>query len=236
MKGNARAAEFLAEHGWLSFTPHDFRDKVLQRIQQRKFEKGELVYQVGDAPEGLWAIIEGAVEISGSSPGAVPHLIHFAVPGFWFGEPPLIYGMRRVVTVTASRPSRLVTLPLSDCRAILEADPGAWRWIALLSAMTADLAIGVVADLLLRDPARRTSALLLRLAGMRSMVFPGKSPSPIYLSQEKVGSLVNLSRNSIIPVLQEFERRGFIKVSYGSIEVLDVAGLTATIAMEPAEN
>ena len=93
----------------------------------------------------------------------------------------------------------------------------------------------MVADLLLRDPVKRTAALLLRLSGMRSLVFPAKSPSPIYLSQEKVGSLVNLSRNSIIPVLQEFERNGYVKVSYGSIEVLDVAGLMGTIGKEPAE-
>ena len=235
MRQNSRAAEFLSEHGWLSFTPPEFRDKVLRRVVLHKFNKGQTVYRAGDEPGGLWAIVEGAVEISGASPGAVPHLIHFGVPGFWVGEAPLIYGIRRIVTVTAVRPSKLVTLPLADCRAILEEDPGAWRWIALQSAMTTDLAIGVVADLLLRDPVKRTAALLLRLSGMRSLVFPAKSPSPIYLSQEKVGSLVNLSRNSIIPVLQEFERNGYVKVSYGSIEVLDVAGLMGTIGKEPAE-
>jgi len=236
MRQNSRAAEFLSEHGWLSFTPPDFRDKVLKRIELHKFEKGQTVYRAGDEPGGLWAIVEGGVEIAGASPGAVPHLIHFAVPGFWVGEAPLIYGLRRIVTVTAARPSKLATLSLEKSREILDEDPGAWRWIALLSAMTTDLAIGVVADLLLRDPVKRTAALLMRLSGMRSMAFPAKSPSPINLSQEKIGGLVNLSRNSIIPVLQEFERNGLIEIRYGSVQVLDVKGLAATIAKKPKES
>ncbi len=54
---------------------------------------------------------------------------------------------------------------------MLDADPAAWRWVAVLSLFTADLAGGVVADLLLRDPVKRTAALLLRLGGVRSRMF-----------------------------------------------------------------
>ena len=116
MRQNSRAAEFLSEHGWLSFTPPEFRDKVLRRVVLHKFGKGQTVYRAGDEPGGLWAIVEGAVEISGASPGAVPHLIHFGVPGFWVGEAPLIYGIRRIVTVTVVRPSKLVRSPASMAR------------------------------------------------------------------------------------------------------------------------
>ena len=232
MKYFSEVSAFLSRHGWLSVTPPEFRDKVLQRIELHEFDKGQAVYRAGDTPGGLWAIVEGAVEVQGASPGAVPHLIHLGVPGLWFGEVALVFNAKRLVTVTANRPSKLVTLQLADCRAILEADPSAWRWIALLGAMTTDIAVGVVADLLLRDPIKRTAALLLRLSGVRSAVFPSKDPAPIYLSQEKLGSMVNLSRNSVIPVLQDFERQGFIEINYGSIRVINVDGLTGTIARD----
>ena len=225
-------ASFLAATGWLSFTSPEFRAAVLSRIEPRDFEKGAAVYRAGDPPGGLWALVDGAIEIESAAAGAAPHLMHFAVPGFWFGEGPLIFGVNRLVSVNASRPSTLVTLPLADCRAILDADPGAWRWIAMFSAMTTELASGVVADLLLRDPVKRTAALLLRLAGLRSKVFRSERAAPIYLSQEKVGQLVNLSRNSIIPVLHEFERAGLVKISYGEIRIVDTAGLEATLARD----
>ncbi|HET9474465.1 MAG TPA: Crp/Fnr family transcriptional regulator [Steroidobacteraceae bacterium] len=232
MKEKSAVDEFLSRHGWLSFTSPEFRVAVLARLELHDFDKGEPVYRAGDPPGGLWALVEGTVEIEGASPGAAPHLMHLGVPGFWFGEGPLIFGVNRLVSVNAGRPSTLVTLPLADCRAMLCADPAAWRWIALLSLFTADLAGGVVADLLLRDPVKRTAALLLRLAGVRSLMFRSDRAAPIYLSQEKLGSLMNLSRNSIIPVLHDFERNGYIEISYGAIQVRNIAGLQGTIARD----
>jgi CRP/FNR family transcriptional regulator, cyclic AMP receptor protein len=232
VKDKSEITSFLATTGWLSFTSPEFRTAVLARIEPREFAKGEPVYRAGDPPGGVWALVDGAIEIESAAPSAAPQLMHFAVPGFWFGEGPLIFGVNRLVSVNASRPSTLVTLPLPDCRAILDADPGAWRWISMFSAMTTELAGGVVADLLLRDPKQRTAALLLRLSGMRSIVFRSAQPAPIYLSQEKIGNLVNLSRNSIIPVLHEFERAGFIRIAYGDIRIVDVAGLESTLSRD----
>ena len=226
---NSTPAEFLARHGWLSFTPPAFQKNVLARIQSREFKKGEAVYRAGDAPGGLWVVLEGAVEIELPPPDTAPHFVHLAAPGFWFGEWPLIWDRPRRLTVIATVPSTLATLPLAECRAILDADPAAWRWIALLSTMSSDLAAGIVSDLLLRDPVKRTAAVLLRVAGVRSHVFVSAEPAQIQLSQERLAHLVNLSRNSIIPILHEFVRLGFIEMSYGSIAIIDVKGLSATI-------
>jgi CRP-like cAMP-binding protein len=221
---------FLAKHGWLSFTPTGFQKDVLARIQTREFRKGEAVYRAGDPPGGLWVVIEGAVELELPPPETAPHFVHLAAPGFWFGEWPLIWDKPRRLTVIATQPSTLATLPLSECRAMLEADPSAWRWIALLSTMTSDLSAGIVSDLLLRDPVKRTAAVLLRVAGVRSHVFVAEEPFPILLSQEKLAHLVNLSRNSIIPILHDFVRLGFIELNYGSIVVIDVKGLSSAIS------
>ena len=221
---------FLAKHGWLSFTPAGFQKDVLARIQTREFRKGEAVYRAGDPPGGLWVVIEGAVELELPPPDTAPHFVHLAAPGFWFGEWPLIWDKPRRLTVIATQPSTLATLPLSECRAMLEADPSAWRWIALLSTMSTDLSAGILSDLLLRDPVKRTAAVLLRVAGVRSHVYVSASPFPIHLSQERLAHLVNLSRNSVIPILHDFVRLGFIELSYGSIIVIDVKGLSSAIS------
>ena len=221
------AIQLLAQRGWLSFTPPEFRKRVLSRIRIRKFARGAPVFRVGDPPGGPWVILDGAAKIEMPLPGVAPHFIHLAASGFWFGEGPLIVGNRRLVTVIATRPSTLATLPLDDCQAILKADPAAWKWVALLSAMTTDVSLGVAVDSLLRKPAQRTAALLLRLAGVRSLAFSSRLPLPIFLSQERLGQLVNLSRSSMTPILGEFVKRGLIEVGYGRIRIADVAGLTA---------
>jgi CRP/FNR family transcriptional regulator, cyclic AMP receptor protein len=224
------AATGLADHGWLAFTPPRFRAQVLARLRVREFKKGEAVYHAGDPPGGLWAVVKGAVEIEFPPQETTPHLLYFASPGFWFGEAPLILGNARLVTVIASRPSTLATLPLADCHALLEADPAAWRWIALMSLMTSELGAGFAADSLLRDPAKRMAALLLRLAGVRSKLFVAAKPAPILLSQDKLGQLANLSRNSVGPILRRFVARGCVKIRYGAIVVSNVRALSQTIA------
>lgn len=96
--------------------------------------------------------------------------------------------------------------------------------------MTSDLAIRLSADLLVRDPAKRTAAMLLRLAGMRNGRFLNASPAPISLSREKLGNLANLSRNSIGPILIDFAKRGYIEMHYRSIVVTDQVGLSSMLA------
>ncbi len=221
------AVQLLAQRGWLSFTAPDFRKRVLARVRIREFARGAPIFRAGDPPGGPWVILEGAAKIEMPLPGVAPHFIHLAASGFWFGEAPLIVGNRRLVTVVTVRPSTLATLPLDDCHAILKADPAAWQWVALLSAMATDVCLGIAVDSLLRSPAQRTAALLLRLAGVRSLVFAAKLPVPIFLSQERLGQLVNLSRSSMTPILRDFVKRGLIEIGYGTIRIADVAGLTA---------
>ena len=78
---------FLSRHGWLSFTSPDFRAAVPARTELHDFAKGEPVYLAVDPPGGLWALIDGAVELESGPLGAAPHLMHFESPGFWFGKP-----------------------------------------------------------------------------------------------------------------------------------------------------
>ena len=88
----------------------------------------------------------------------------------------------------------------------------------------------LAADLLLRDPEQRTAAMLLRLAGLRNGMFLKPHQVPIHLSHEKLGQLVNLSRNAIGPILKSFENKGYLTVAYRSIDIQDAAGLAALLA------
>ena len=220
------ATDFLTRHGWLARTPAKFRQEVLARLRIREFARSETIYQVGDPVGGLWVIIDGSVEVEVQPPDSGPILAHFASPGWWFGEWPLIHDEARRATVTAIRASTLATLPLADCHAILRSDPTAWRWIAMLSSMTAAIGLLFVADLLIRDPARRTAALLLRLSGVRSVIAAATEPFPILLSQQKIAHLANLSRSSITPILRDFAKRGYIELNYGSIVIKDARALS----------
>jgi CRP-like cAMP-binding protein len=220
----------LSEHGWLTLTSADFRDAVFDRLTIRKFSSGEAVYRAGDGEGGLWAIIEGGVQFELPGPQLLPGLTHVSIPGFWFGEGPLIGKTDRQNNAYASEPSIFATLSLSDCRAILEEDSARWQWVALLANMNRDLAMGVAADLLLQDPRQRIIATLLRLAGWRTGKYLTPNPGPVHLSQQQLGQIANLSRTVVSGTLRDLEQRGFIAVGYRSLEVLDGEALKAMLS------
>jgi CRP-like cAMP-binding protein len=222
--------QVLTESGWLSLTPIEFRSAVLERISLHEFGRGESVYRFGDPPGGLWAVVDGTVEIEIPGPESAPSFARFATPGFWLGEGALIRASPRQVGVVATGRCIMAYLPLADCRRLLEEDPSRWRWIALLSTMNLDLALRLAADLLLREPEKRTAAMILRLAGLRNGAFLRSTPGPIRLSQEKLGMLVNLSRNAIGPIIRDFTEKDLIEVRYRVISVRDEAGLLSILS------
>jgi len=211
----------LSDHGWLTLTSPDFRQAVFDRLTIRKFAAGDAIYRAGDSDGGLWAIIEGGVQFEIPGPQLAPGLAHVAIPGFWFGEGPLIGKDVRQNDAYATEPSVFATLALADCRALLDEDPARWQWIALLANMNRDLAMGVAADLLLQDPRQRIVATLLRLSGWRTGMHLTPNPNPVHLSQQHLGQIANLSRTVVSATLRDLEQRGLIAIGYRSLEVLD---------------
>lgn len=219
----------LNDHGWLTLTPVDFRQAVFERLTMRKFSAGEAVYRTGDSEGGLWAIVEGGVQLEIPGLQLTPGLAYVAAPGFWFGETPLITKSAREVDAYAAQPSIFATVSLADCRAILDEDPGRWQWISLLANMNCRLALSLAADLLLPEPQQRIVAALLRISGWGTIPNLAPSPGPLHLSQHLLGRISNLSRTAVSGILHELERQGLISIGYRSLEVLDGDGLKAML-------
>lgn len=219
----------LRDQGWLALTPPDFRQAVLERLTLRKFAAGEAIYRIGDDEGGLWAIVEGGVQFEIPGPQLAPGLAYVAIPGFWFGETPLIRKTVRQLDAIATQPSVFAAISLADCRSVLDEDPSRWQWIALLANLNSDLALGLTADLLLQDPQQRIIASLLRLAGWRTGLPFVANPGPIHLTQQQLGRIANLSRTVASGILRDLERRGLIAMGYRSLEVVDGDGLRSML-------
>jgi CRP-like cAMP-binding protein len=219
----------LSDHGWLSIASADFREAVLDRMTIRKLATGDALYRAGDREGALWAIITGGVQFEIPGPQLVPGLAHVSIPGFWFGEGPLIGREARQNDAYATEPSVFATLSLADCRAMLDEDPARWQWIALLASMNRDLAMGVAADLLLQDPRQRVIATLLRLCGWRTGLHLTPNPGPVHITQQQLGQIANLSRTVVSAALRDLEHRSLIAIGYRSLEVIDGEALKAML-------
>lgn len=220
------AREHLRRVGWLSATPHGFREAVLERCVLRSFAPQQSLFHLADPPGGIYGLVSGGLAIMIGPAERGLYYAHFARTGFWFGEGPALTDEPRRVGVAATRQTTTLHLPLPAVRGLIASDPETLRWLALITLGHLDMAIGASDDLMIRNPARRTIAVLLRLAGCRHA---GLHPAEIDVSQEDLARMANLSRNGVGTILRRLEKDGLIEVGYRHILLLRPTELRARL-------
>jgi CRP/FNR family cyclic AMP-dependent transcriptional regulator len=225
-----KARHFLGEVGWLAERPVEFRKAVLSRCRLSVLEKGASLYRIGDFPDGIYGVASGgiAAEIAPNESG--PHFLHVFRAGSWFGEAALFDDGPRLVTMVATRPSQCLHLPRFELREIASMDPNTWRWLGVLSVAQLKLALGIIADLMIRPPGPRIAAILLRLAGVRLKSKLDGNSLELDVTQKELAHISNLSRATVGNQLDQMQADGLIRRNYGHLTLLDPSALRRLVA------
>jgi CRP-like cAMP-binding protein len=225
IRAEAEARDHLGRVGWLSKTPEAFRFKLLDRCRFLKVSEGEDVYGLDDPPGGIYGVASGSVAISMAPQERGPYFAHLMGAGHWFGLAAAMHRQSRAVGMKATRPSKLLLLPMAEFDALVTEDAGAWRHFTVMALMNASIAMNAADDLLIRDASRRCIATLLRLAGLRNA--SGLTPTlyEVDVTQEELANLSNLSRNAAGLLLRDMEKRGHLELAYKSIHILNPGAL-----------
>lgn len=211
-------------------TPAAFQDEVLTRCHLRNYLAGDHIYHVGDDPGGMFGLLQGGVKIDVDPSERGSRFAHFARPGAWFGEAAAFTRQPRRIGLSASRPSQFLHLPLHAIDTIVRNSPDAWRLFGLNAIINMDLAMGGADDLMLRDPAKKCAAILLRLGGCRYQSHDEEQVVEIDIRQEDIAATANLSRNATGTILRRLEARGLIGLAYRAVKILDADGLRNFVA------
>lgn len=226
------ARAIVGGQGWLSLTPPSFRNAVLEHSRFVVAEAGKTIFQVGDPPGGLYGLVSGTLGVSIAPGERGPYLAHFAQPGTWLGEAAVITGRPRMVGLAATRTCHMLHLPLHALQEILTSDPAAWRFIALLTTLHLNIAIGAADDLMIRDHTKRLVAILLRLGGCR---MPGElrdRPIDVHVNQNDLAHMANVARTTAGSVLRSLASQGHIEHAYRSIRILSPDALRGLLVQE----
>ena len=221
----AQAKDYLGRVGWLSRTPDEFRLNLLGRCRFMKVGEGELVYGLDDPPGGIYGVASGSVAITMAPQERGPYFAHLMGIGSWFGLAAAMHKQSRIVGMKATRPSKLLLLPMTEFDALVTENPGSWRHFTAMALMNASIATNAADDLLIRDSSRRCIASLLRLAGLRNGSGLTPALGEVDVTQEELANLSNLSRNATGLLLRDMEKRGYIELAYKSIRILNAAAL-----------
>ncbi|MDD0995515.1 Crp/Fnr family transcriptional regulator [Pseudomonas sp. TNT2022 ID1044] len=213
----------LAGGQWFSHLPVSLQDSLLSAARVRRLSPGQRLFKRGDAPCGLYAVLEGAMRIGAVNEQGKEALLSVVEAPHWFGEIGLFDGQPRTHDASSLGHSTLAHIPQSVLLALLEEQPLYWRQLALLMSQKLRLTFINLEQLsLMPAPTRLAHRLLMIAAGYGEIDEPRRV---LHLPQEQLASMLSLSRQTTNQILKDLQGQGIIGLSYGEIEILDAERL-----------
>lgn len=210
-------AAILNGDKWFDGLAEDRKALLLQAGRMIDLPAGKLIYANGAATDGLWAVIEGQVRLTGLPANGNEILVRILKPGSWFGELSTLDGQPRPQEAVAFGASTLFHIKQGTFERLAQQDPLFYRDLALLICINQRRALAFISLGLSSVRVRLIRALLsaIKAAGVKV----------IKIKQIQLAAIVGVSRQTINKELKQLEKLALIDCRYAMIEVIDQARL-----------
>ena len=185
----------------------------------RAYPAGSFIFREGEPGDSLHVVIEGSIRVAVLSPGGDEATLALLGPGQTCGELSLVDGRPRSATAIASQATKTLVIKRMDFLEWLSERPQAA--LALLETLSLRMrrTDEVLADLAFMNLPSRLAKQLLDLAGL----YPGAKC--LRITQSELAAMVGVTRESVNKQLNSFARKGWVRLSRGTVTLTDLAGL-----------
>jgi len=211
----------LASH----FLLRNLRPEELSRLAASStiahYAANSTIFQKGDPGDRLMAVLAGRVKICIYSASGRELILNIIDHGGLFGEVAVLDGQTRTADAVAIGATELLVLERRRLMPFLTGDPEiAARLIGVLCQRLRQTS-EQLEDALLRDAPSRLARCLLRLGQSLGAPDGAGLKLNIKLSQQQIGNLIGMSRESINKFLVEWIRAGYLTNENGFIRIED---------------
>ena len=215
---NDSAISLLTNNEWLASLPTGARKQLIKLAQVRRFRANQCVQTKGEAADGLYGVLTGEVRISASTYSGDEIVFTRIMPGQWFGEIALLDGGPRTHDAHTLLECDIAILPQNAIINLAKNVPEVYQALVLLLCDHCRQAFTAIDDLLVYSPEQRMAKRLLQWS------IDSKRLS-IKISQQELGLLVGISRQSTNKILGSWEAKGWIARVYRGLKILDINAL-----------
>jgi CRP/FNR family transcriptional regulator, cyclic AMP receptor protein len=206
------------------------RRRLEESLVQRRFDKDAVVYLRGDEAVAFYGIAEGRVRFSAGSPEGREVVLNYAGAGEWFGEIGLFDDLPRIVDAIVSEPTTLQVLAARDLLSMCRSDNALLFHFVELFSRRMRMAESVVMDAAFLSLPERLAKKLLMLALDESCSEATPRGPAVRMSQDELGRLTGVTRESAGRQLKLWEREGIVVLDYGRVVIVDPARLRRLVA------
>lgn len=214
-----------------SATPDDALLEEFRRLgREARLEAGSFLWQEGD-PAGLVVLLEeGALDVMLEEEDGQVVVLRSLEPGSLLGEMSCFDQSAHSATVRAAVPSRICRMSVTQFRELARRHPEFLE--ALLTRQSERLrTLGVqVARLAFESVPRRVARFLLdatagTAAGTTAGTTAGTATPTVRMTHQDIAMRIAATRESVSKALGSLARAGRVRLSRGTVEVLDRPGL-----------
>lgn len=223
--------DFFLAGRWFAGLPEAFREGLLAAATLRELPAGTRLFSRGDAPDGLYAVLDGGLRISAVGDAGREAVLAIVEPPQWFGEIAVFDRLPRTHDAVAVVDSAVLHVASGPLEALLAAEPTRWRDLGLLVTSKLRLAFTTLEDTALLPLLPRLARRLVMMADGYGE-FTDRSRRVLKARQELLAAMVASSRQSTNQALKELEGQGLLRLAYGEIELLDLPGLRRVAQVE----
>ncbi|WP_448192234.1 Crp/Fnr family transcriptional regulator [Azospirillum sp. sgz301742] len=211
----------LAGHFLLKHLERDELRRLAASARLSHHAKNATIFQKGDPGDSMMAVIRGRVKICSHSLDGKELVLSIVNKGGLFGEIALLDGEPRTADAVALEETDLLILDRAQLMPLLTGRPDvAFRIIGVLCKRLRATSEHLE-DTLFLEASSRFARALKRLASAFGRPAAEGVRLDIKLSQQQLGCLVGVSRESINKLLNEWQRAGVIQMTSGYITILD---------------
>jgi CRP/FNR family cyclic AMP-dependent transcriptional regulator len=213
--------EVLASHFLLRYLHPEELSRLAASAIPVRHRPQATIFQKGDPGGSMMAVMRGRVKICTYSADGKELVLNIIDRGGLFGEIALFDGQPRSADAVAIEETELLVLDRNRMTPFLSAHPEiATRLIEVLCQRLRSTS-EALEDALLRDAPSRVARGLLRLAATFGKQEPAGLRLDIKLSQQQIGNLIGISRESTNKYIVEWSRAGYLSVNNGFITIYD---------------
>ncbi len=209
-------------HDFIGELPEAIREEVLELSSLRKFKAGEAIYRQGDAPNELYRLNTGGVKLCNYSLDGKEFLAGEFRPGDCFGEMGMIDRLPRISNAIATQDSTVSVFSRRDFEQCVSRYPQFSRHLMEMLCRRIRFLYSVHEESRELSLQERLALTLYRLALGDSVKDEGGEGIYVRASQEELGRLLGVSRQSINKTLRTLVDEGSVKVRYGKIFFRDI--------------
>ncbi|MEJ6006559.1 Crp/Fnr family transcriptional regulator [Paucibacter sp. AS339] len=207
---------------WLAVLTTEQRQTTIAQLQVADAEVGERVCRIGRSATFWFGVIDGLLKMSNDDSSGRAITFTGIPPGGWFGEGTLLKREAYRYNIQALRRSVVAGLPIEAFHGLLESSISFNRY--MLNQLNERVGQFIAAREMDRisDPDLRVARHLAAL--FHPQLYPGVG-SMLRITQQELGYLVGLSRQRVNQALHNLSAQQLIRIEYGGVRVLDLAGL-----------